>query len=212
MATPHRPTLGREVPSRRPRALLDDARSHAPTRRASRQEPYPDIWKAFTDNCLQPTDEAPSYTGDWLQPTVGGVPCTEPEPAAKAAAEPAAAKAKPAKAVVPGAVRGVCAGMYQAMEAAGRFGVIDLGERTRGHVILLLHAPRRNREGIPDLRPGEVITASPMRGHGRETRGAMSLPVGFVTRSRYFRPGALVTSCIIGVPAHAWPFAYATGG
>jgi hypothetical protein len=209
---PHHPTLGRELPSRRPRGLLDE-----PPRAADRpapKKPYTDDSEPYyTDVWMDPPDEGPVYTeGESAVYTEDGKPTETAEadtkPAAKAAAK---AAARPVKAVVPGAVQGVCAGMYQAMEAAGRFGIIDLGERTRGHAVLLVHAPRRNREGIPDLRPGEVITARPMHGHRRETQGAMSLPVGFVTRSRYFRPGTLVTSCIIGVPAHAWPFAYATG-
>lgn len=96
---------------------------------------------------------------------------------------------------------------YDAVDAQGRFGLIECAGGDRPlpggqETLLLAHTPpKRDPKTLLDLRQGdtvEVLSARPgARGGGR-------LRVAFITRAGYFAPGRPVTSLALGVATAEW--------
>jgi hypothetical protein len=102
-------------------------------------------------------------------------------------------------------------GIYQAIEAHGYFGFIDLDADSRDLLlpadpcvdkVLTVHASQRvsDKQHMLTLQPGDLVhvvyLAKSTRGMGMQ-KGV--LEISFVTRSKYFSPGAAVTSMQVGV-------------
>jgi hypothetical protein len=90
--------------------------------------------------------------------------------------------------------------MYIATANNGRFGIIDRNQTTRGLSELLVHEPRNPQKVNISFRLGETLI---LQGLGQ---GSPSVPVciEFVSASKYFSPGARVSSCVIGIDQNDW--------
>ena len=98
---------------------------------------------------------------------------------------------------------------YQAVDARGRFGLVECGRapgdaRPRaaaGQTLVLAHTPRgQDPLALLDLRPGDRVRVLSPGGTGQPDE----LRIDFVTRSGYFAPGRPVTSVVLGVPSADW--------
>ena len=98
--------------------------------------------------------------------------------------------------------------MYS-VQTHGAFGLVDTGELAQGHAIVLLHVPsartgadHHSYYSLDYIRRGDVIHVNRVGNNGAAAGAALS--VGFVTRHKYYRPGARVATCLIGVPVTQW--------
>ena len=132
--------------------------------------------------------------------------------------KPEAAPAGPAEALVnrvrraqsrPRAGARLGSSDYQAVDARGRFGLVECGRapgdaRPRaaaGQTLVLAHTPRgQDPLALLDLRPGDRVRVLSPGGTGQPDE----LRIDFVTRSGYFAPGRPVTSVVLGVPSADW--------
>lgn len=98
---------------------------------------------------------------------------------------------------------------YDAMETHGSYGLIDTHQTTGGYRGLVAHIPRSSRAYTFDMRVGDTIHCNSVV-QGIAVGGRLT--VGFVTPRKYYRPGARVTECVIGVPEHEWAIFERSGG
>lgn len=90
---------------------------------------------------------------------------------------------------------------YDAMETHGSFGLIDTHQSTGGYRALVAHIPKSSRAYSFDMRVGDTIHCNAVV-QGAAVGGRLT--VGFVTPHKYYRPGARVTECLVGVPEDEW--------
>jgi len=137
---------------------------------------------------------------------------TQEAPGATALNRDEAAK-RPARRVPPATPGRLGPSAYQAMDAQGRFGLVECsriaapreGARPQaapGHTLVLAHTPPgRDPLALLGLCAGGTIRAVDSGG-GAPTRG--DVRIGFVTRSGYFPPGRPATSVLLGVASADW--------
>lgn len=89
---------------------------------------------------------------------------------------------------------------YVATSHNQKIGLIDKNQIINGHSILLLHVPKKYNNYILDVHVGDILQAQPLR----LTTETFNLQVTFVGRSKYFRPGKRISSCMVGVETEAW--------
>jgi hypothetical protein len=103
---------------------------------------------------------------------------------------------------------------YEAVDAQGRFGLIDCarldtGSKARfpragpGQTLLLAHTPpRRDPLSLTTLREGDTLSVL-----GTHNGGRARLRIEFMTRSGYVSPGHQITSLLLGVASTDWAHA-----
>lgn len=79
-------------------------------------------------------------------------------------------------------------------------GIIDKNQTINGHSILLLHVPKKYKTFMLDVHVGDILQAQGLH----NTTNTCNLQVTFVARSKYFRPGERISSCVVGVDTEAW--------
>lgn len=105
----------------------------------------------------------------------------------------------------------VCAAAYDAVDAEGRFGLIDCarlnsGPTARfplagpGQTVLLAHTPAGHDPlCLTKLRMGDTLSILSVEGGGRTP-----LRIDFMTRAGYISPGRTMTSVVLGVSSRDW--------
>jgi hypothetical protein len=152
-------------------------------------------WASPRELLLHPTDEAFLDQRFPMQAEPHEKAAKEPEPQERRF-EPSSSKS----------ARLVCAKNYAAVEASHSwFGMIDTGFVRGGVRGVIVHVPKRHKAWtgvLNEIRQGVVLKVRPTLGKsGHQTH---ALRVQYTTPSRYYSPGAKISTLEVGVPEADW--------
>jgi len=90
---------------------------------------------------------------------------------------------------------------YSAMEIKGTYGLIDMGVTASGIRSFICHVPKSKNMHYPlnNIKTGNIIHVIK-----KGTRESVMLRVRYTTPTRYYSPGAKITTLTIGVDERDW--------